>query len=41
VIPGRDSLKTKKTLKVGGKAYSIYSLKAAEAHLGDLSRLPY
>ncbi len=41
MIPGRDSLKTKKTLKVGGLDYSIYSLKAAEAHLGDLSRLPY
>jgi len=41
VIPGRDSLQTKKSLTVGGKAYSIYSLKAAEKHLGDLSRLPY
>ncbi len=41
MIPGRDSLKTKKSLTVGGKAYSIYSLKAAEKHLGDLSRLPF
>jgi aconitate hydratase len=41
VIPGRDSLKTKKSLTVNGKAYSIYSLKAAEKHLGDLSRLPF
>ncbi len=41
MIPGRDSLKTKKSLTVNGKAYSIYSLKAAEAHLGDLSRLPF
>ncbi|MGE0183817.1 MAG: aconitate hydratase AcnA [Parvularculaceae bacterium] len=40
-MPGRDSLKTKKSLTVGGKTYSIYSLKAAEAHLGDISRLPY
>ncbi|MCB2097826.1 MAG: aconitate hydratase AcnA [Parvularculaceae bacterium] len=41
MIPGRDSLKTKKSLTVGGKTYSIFSLKAAEAHLGDISRLPY
>ena len=41
MIPGRDRLKTKKSLTVGGKTYAIYSLKAAEAHLGDLSRLPY
>ncbi|MCB2114264.1 MAG: aconitate hydratase AcnA [Parvularculaceae bacterium] len=41
MIPGRDSLQTKKTLTVGGKAYSIFSLKAAETHLGDLSRLPF
>ena len=41
MIPGRDTLKTKKTLAVGGKNYAIYSLKAAEAALGDLSRLPF
>jgi len=41
VIPGRDSLKTKKNLTVGGKTYAIYSLKTAEKHLGDLSRLPF
>ncbi len=40
MIPGRDSLKTKTTLKAGGKSYAIYSLKAAERHVGDLSRLP-
>jgi aconitate hydratase len=40
VIPGRDSLKTKTALKAGGKSYAIYSLKAAEKHVGDLSRLP-
>jgi aconitate hydratase len=40
VIPGRDSLKTKRTLKAGGKSYAIYSLKAAETQIGDLSRLP-
>jgi aconitate hydratase len=41
VIPGRDSLKTRKNLTVGGKTYAIFSLKAAERHLGDLSRLPF
>jgi aconitate hydratase len=41
VIPGRDSLTLKKTLSVGGKPYAIYSLKAAETHFGDLSRLPF
>ncbi len=41
MIPGRDSLKTKKTLSVGGKPYAIYSLKAAAAHIGDLSKLPF
>ncbi len=40
MIPGHDTLKTKKTLAAGGKTYAIYSLKAAEAKLGDLSRLP-
>ena len=40
MIPGRDALKTKTTLKVGAKSYAIYSLKAAEKTLGDLSRLP-
>lgn len=41
MIPGRDSLKTKKTLTAGGKSYAYFSLKAAEAELGDLSRLPF
>ncbi len=40
MIPGRDSLKTKSVLKAAGKSYAIYSLKAAERHVGDLSRLP-
>ncbi|HNB28748.1 MAG TPA: aconitase family protein, partial [Alphaproteobacteria bacterium] len=36
-----DSFKSRKTLKVGGKSYDYFSLKAAEkAGLGDLSRLP-
>ena len=41
MIPGRDTLKTKQQLTAGGKTYSFYSLKAAEAELGDLSRLPF
>ena len=40
--PGLDSLKTRRRLTVGGRAYDYFSLKAAEkAGLGDLSRLPY
>jgi aconitate hydratase len=36
-----DSFKSRKTLKVGGKSYDYFSLKAAEkAGLGDLTRLP-
>lgn len=41
MIPGHDTLKTKKTLSAGGKSYSYYSLKAASAQIGDISRLPY
>jgi len=41
VIPGRDALKTKKTLEAGGKKYSYFSLQAASTHIGDISRLPY
>ena len=38
---GHDSLKTRRTLKAGGKEYAYYSLEAAEkAGLGDVSRLP-
>ncbi|MDJ0983339.1 MAG: aconitate hydratase AcnA [Kiloniellales bacterium] len=39
---GTDTLKTRRTLSVGGNDYDYYSLKAAEeAGLGDLSRLPF
>ena len=41
MIPGRDSLNTKKTLTVDGRNYAYYSLKAAEGALGDVSRLPF
>ncbi|HTH17289.1 MAG TPA: aconitate hydratase AcnA [Magnetospirillum sp.] len=38
---GHDSLKTRRTLNVGGHAYDYFDLKAAEASLGDVSRLPF
>jgi len=37
---GLNSLKTRKTLKVGSRSYDYFSLKAAEKTLGDLSTLP-
>jgi aconitate hydratase len=37
---GRDSLKTRRTLEVGGTRYTYYSLAAAAAGLGDIGRLP-
>ncbi|HQT66389.1 MAG: aconitate hydratase 1 [Rhodospirillales bacterium 20-60-12] len=37
---GQDSLKTRKTLSVEGKNYEYFSLPAAAAALGDISRLP-
>ena len=38
---GHDSLKTRRTLEIGGKSYDYYSLEAAkEAGIGDLSGLP-
>jgi aconitate hydratase len=42
IVVGQDTLKTRRTLKVGNKSYAYYSIKAAEkAGLGDLTRLPY
>lgn len=38
---GHDTLQTRKTLTVDGKSYDYFSLKEAQAKLGDLSRLPY
>ncbi len=38
---GHDTLKTRKTLSVDGKDYDYFSLKTAEAELGDVSKLPY
>jgi aconitate hydratase len=42
-VTGRDSLKCRRTLTVGGKAYDYFSLEAAAqaAGLGDISRLPF
>ena len=36
-----NSFKARKTLKVGSKGYTYYSLKAVEKEVGDLSRLPF
>ena len=38
---GHDSLGTRKVLNVDGKDYDYFSLEAASAHIGDVSRLPY
>ena len=38
---GHDSLGTRKTLKVDGKEYDYFSLKAASEKIGDISKLPY
>ena len=41
VTVGKDSSKTRKTLKVGGHSVDYYSIPAAQAAgLGDFSRLP-
>ena len=37
---GQDSLKTRRTLTVGGKEYDYFSLPEAAQSLGDISRLP-
>ncbi|HEY8189154.1 MAG TPA: aconitate hydratase AcnA, partial [Micavibrio sp.] len=38
---GHDTLKTRKTLTVEGKSYDYFSLPAAAAQIGDVSRLPF
>ena len=38
---GHDSLKTRRTLTVGGKSVAYYSIEAASAHIGDVARLPF
>ncbi|HEY9569176.1 MAG TPA: aconitate hydratase AcnA, partial [Thalassobaculum sp.] len=37
---GHDTLKTRRTLNVDGREYDYFSLKEAEARIGDVSRLP-
>jgi aconitate hydratase len=37
---GQDTLKTRRTLEVEGKRYDYFSLPAAYASIGDLSKLP-
>src|SRR5690349_18377060 len=36
-----NSFKARKSLKVGGKNYTYFSLSAVAKEVGDLSRLPY
>jgi aconitate hydratase len=38
---GHDSLKTRRTLDIGGQSIDYYSLRAAEQRLGSLSKLPF
>ena len=38
---GQDSLKTRSTLKAGGKSYDYYSLAKAAEQLGNIDRLPF
>ena len=38
---GQDTLKTRRTLKVGERSYDYFSLEAASAELGEFSRLPF
>ena len=37
---GQDTLKTRRTLTVEGKAYDYFSLPEAARTLGDIARLP-
>ncbi len=39
--PGRDSLKTKKTLTAGSATYAYFSLAEAQKEIGEISRLPF
>ena len=40
-VSGKDSLGVRRQLQVGDAAYGYFSLEAAGAQLGDISRLPY
>ena len=37
---GHDTLKTRSTLELEGRTYHYFSIPAAEAEIGDVSRLP-
>jgi aconitate hydratase len=37
---GQDTLKTRKSLQVGGRSYDYFSLPEAAGQIGDISRLP-
>jgi aconitate hydratase len=38
---GHDTLGTRKTLEIDGQSYDYFSLKAAAAKIGDISKLPF
>ena len=38
---GHDKLSTRRSLSVDGKRYDYFSIEAATAHIGDVSRLPF
>lgn len=38
---GQDTLQTRSTLTIDGKDYDYFSLKKAEAQMGDISKLPF
>lgn len=38
---GKNSLNTRQKITVGDKAYDYFSLKEAEKHIGDVSKLPF
>jgi aconitate hydratase len=38
---GLDTLQTRQSIKLAGKSYDYFSLKAVEEKLGDISRLPF
>jgi aconitate hydratase len=40
-ITGKDTLKTRRTLTVDGNQYDYFSIEAAQADIGDVSRLPF
>jgi aconitate hydratase len=40
-VTGQDTLKTRRTLEVGGQSYDYFSFAAAAGTIGDVSRLPF